>query len=103
MYIYNVTIKVDPAVEQDWLAWMREIHIPEVMGTRLFDEYKMLELSYSPFQDESQGNTFIVQYFFDDMDNYHQYQERYAPALQQKHLSRYGDKVLAFRTVLKYI
>ncbi len=103
MFIYNVTLKVDPSVESDWLNWMRHEHIPEVMETNLFLEHKMMQLIYSPFNDESLGNTFVVQYFFDEMAKYDQYQEIFAPSLQKNHIDRFGEKVLAFRTILKYI
>lgn len=103
MYIYNVTLKVDPAVENDWLIWMKEEHIPDVMRCGLFTDNKVLLLTYSPFQDESEGNTFVVQYFFKDMEDYDLYQSTYAPHLQKKHAERYGEKVLAFRTILKDI
>ena len=89
MFIYNVTLKVDPSVESDWLNWMRHEHIPEVMETNLFLEHKMMQLIYSPFNDE--------------MAKYDQYQEIFAPSLQKNHIDRFGEKVLAFRTILKYI
>ena len=27
MIIYNVTIKLDPEIHEDWLSWMRRHHI----------------------------------------------------------------------------
>lgn len=103
MYIYNVTLKVDPSIEEDWLLWMKDIHIPEVLSCGIFKDHKMLLLTNSPFYDESPGSTFIVQYFFDNMEDYDRYQAEFAPAYQREHIQRYGEKVLAFRTVMKYI
>ena len=38
MIIYNVTVSlVDQNIHQDWLKWMKEIHIPEVMDTVFLD------------------------------------------------------------------
>ena len=33
MIIYNVTVGVDKSIEADWLAWMKEVHIPDVIKT----------------------------------------------------------------------
>ena len=33
MYIYNVTTNIDESVHDEWLHWMKEIHIPDVLAT----------------------------------------------------------------------
>ena len=38
MIIYNVTCNVENEILQDWLQWMVEIHIPDVMQTGFFLE-----------------------------------------------------------------
>ena len=32
MIVYNVTVSVDENITSDWLAWMKDEHIPEVMA-----------------------------------------------------------------------
>ena len=45
MIIYNVTVSlVDQSIHQDWLKWMKEIHIPEVMDTGFFLDNKICRL-----------------------------------------------------------
>ena len=44
MILYNVTLKVDPQIHEEWKQWMCEVHIPDVMSTGLFKEYKMCKL-----------------------------------------------------------
>jgi hypothetical protein len=44
MIVYNVTVKVDLAVAEDWLAWMKTEHIPEVLATGMFISYRMLRI-----------------------------------------------------------
>ena len=36
MIVYNVTVNIDKNIVDDWLTWMKEIHIPEVMKTGFF-------------------------------------------------------------------
>ena len=38
MIIYNVTCNVENEILQEWLQWMLEIHIPDVMQTGFFLE-----------------------------------------------------------------
>lgn len=97
MIIYNVTLNVDDSILDDWLQWMRKIHIPEVMATGLFTEARFTKVLV---QEES-GTTFSVQYTAPHMIALQQYQQHHGPALQQKTLERYGDKVVAFRTLLE--
>jgi hypothetical protein len=44
MILYSVTVNIDRQVEQDWLQWMKSVHIPEVMDTGLPMSYKLLRL-----------------------------------------------------------
>ena len=40
MIIYNVSIKIEPNIKDDWIKWMKEKHIPDVMNTAIFSNYK---------------------------------------------------------------
>lgn len=101
MVLYNVTINIDEDVEQDWILWMKETHIPEVMDTGYFSEYRMLKmLSESP--DET-GRTYAIQYMADSLKQVETYLEDAAPKLQKKAIIRYGTKMAAFRTVLEEV
>ncbi|MFY8045434.1 MAG: DUF4286 family protein, partial [Chitinophagaceae bacterium] len=42
MFIYNVTVKIDPSIEADWIQWMKEEHIPEVLATGKFFESRFV-------------------------------------------------------------
>lgn len=100
MYIYNVTIKVHPDIEQEWLQWMKSTHINEVIETGMFDDYTFCEL-IEPADDEAK--TFVVQYLTDSESRYQQYIQTFAPLLRQKGYDRFSDKFIAFRTVMKKI
>ena len=41
MIIYNVTVNVEAEIHNDWISWMKEVHIPDVMNTGYFLENKM--------------------------------------------------------------
>jgi hypothetical protein len=100
MICYNITIKVDPAIEAEWFEWQTKEHIPEVMSTGLFTEfqfYKLLE------QDETEGITYIVQFFSPSLENYNTYISQFAPKLREKAFAKWKQQFIAFRTVMKLV
>jgi hypothetical protein len=97
--IYNVTVSIDKAIEQEWLEWMKTIHISEVMATGLFLENRIMKV----LVEESEGINYSIQYTCLTMDDYHTYRNKYAPELQKKHTERYKDRFAAFRTLLEII
>lgn len=100
MLIYNVTVGVDKQVEQDWLLWMREVHIPEVMNTKMFVSYKM----YKILSKEDEGSTsYAIQYTAKSLKEVDLYLEKYAPALRDDVKKKFGDHQASFRTLLEEI
>ena len=99
MIIYNVTISVEDSIKQDWLIWMQDLHIPEVMATGFFLKSQINRVIVQGDSD----NTFAIAYTCESMKDLHQYQVKFASGLQQKHAARYGDKAVAFRTLMEVI
>lgn len=101
MVLYNVTIVLEHKdLKDEWTQWMQRVHIPEVMATGLFLEYKMSQVLDERNPD---GTTFAIQYLCKDMDTLKNYEQNHAPALQAKHTQRYSGKFGAFRTLLKVL
>lgn len=99
MILYNVTVNIDAEVEQEWFTWMKEVHVPDVMATGMFVENKVFKL----LQEEPQGTTYSFQYFAKSLNNIEEYQQKYAPKLQQDVNSRYANKFVAFRSLLESV
>ena len=100
MICYNITIKIDPQIEREWIEWQKQEHIPEIMATGLFTEYKFFKLLE---QDESDGPTYVIQYFSRDLKNYNRYINEFAPQLRQEAMEKWGDRFVAFRTLLQVV
>jgi len=99
MIIYNVTVNVENDIREEWLQWVKQKHIPEVMATGYFIENKICKV----LVDEEQGTTYSVQYTCTSMEKLKEYQQHCAPALQKEHADKYGTKALAFRTLLEIL
>lgn len=101
MIIYNVTVNVEKDVAEEWAIWMKEVHIPDVLNTGLFQGHKFLRLLNE--ESENTGKTYAIQYFCDSMKTLQQYMGQHAPALQKDHTERFKDKFVAFRTLLEEV
>lgn len=100
MIVYNVTVKVDTAISEDWLAWLQSEHIAEVLGTGCFSHASILKLLEV---DDSEGPTYAIQYFAESKALYNQYIEKYAGGFRQKSFDKWGNKFIAFRSVMQVV
>ncbi len=98
MILYNVTVKVNAEIQDEWLQWMKEIHIPDVMRTGFFTEYKLCRILE---RDESDGVTYAIQYLCNSLADYETYRLKFAPALQREYSEKFKDRFVAFRTVME--
>lgn len=97
MIKYNVTIKIPDALAEEWLHWMQQVHIPDVMSTGLFDSGSINELL--EYEDDP-DRTFSIQYLCPSKENFQIYLDEHAERLQQEHTDRYRDQFVSFRTLL---
>jgi hypothetical protein len=100
MIVYNITNKVHPDIETAWIQWQKNEHIPEIMSSGQFSDYKFYRLLE---QDESDGITYIIQYFAPDIHHYNKYINLFAPSLRQKAMDKWADKFIAFRTIMEVV
>jgi hypothetical protein len=100
MYIYNITVKVAQQIASNWLLWLQSQHIPDVMKTGCFANFKMLQLLEI---DETEGPTYAIQYFCNTITDYENYIANHAEALKQESYKKWGDAFIAFRTLMKEI
>ena len=100
MIIYNVTIKVEPGIAREWLQWMKELHIPEVMATGCFKHYRIVQLLE---QDDAEGPTYAIQYEAGSMEDYERYISHFADGLRQQSTTRWGGRFIAFRSLMRVV
>jgi uncharacterized protein (DUF2344 family) len=97
MILYNVTVNIDEVVAEEWLVWMKEVHIPEVMKTGFFVESKICRI----LAHEEGGLSYSIQYLAASQQDFDEYERKHASALQEQHSARYAGKFAAFRTLLR--
>lgn len=100
MIIYNVTIKVHESINAQWLQWLKEEHIPDVINTGCFTHAVVMRLMEV---DDTEGPTYAVQYHAQSKGLYNNYIENHASQMRQKGYDKWGDKFIAFRTVMQVV
>jgi hypothetical protein len=100
MVVYNITTKVHASVDQDWLRWQQEVHIPAIMKTGLFKEFRFLRLLE---QDDTEGHTYATQFTAASAAEYQQYIRDHAGKLRQEAIEKWGDRIISFRSLLELI
>jgi len=99
MIIYSVTITIEASIESEWVEWMNEVHVPDVLRTGCFSTCSFSKVLGSA-DDEL---TYVLQYRCRSLTDYHRYRDNFAPALQKDHTDRFAGKFRGSRQVLEEI
>jgi hypothetical protein len=100
MIVYNVTVKVEWSIAEAWLQWLKEEHIPDIIGTGCFTHASILRLIET---DDTEGPSYAVQYFAESKALYNRYIENHSTAMRRSGLDKWGGKFIAFRSVLQVV
>lgn len=101
MLLYNITVSIDNSVAADWLQWMKETHIPEVMDTTYFIKYQIAKLLTE--EADTGGTTYAVQYSCRNLQDFDEFQRDFAPRLQAKIMEKYAGQFVTFESLLEIV
>lgn len=99
MFLYNVTIIIEEEAAEEWLKYMNEFHIPEVMATGKFISNRLLKIIDSP----NEGVTYCSQFVLENLAEYEDYQQNYATKLQADLQQKFENKFVSFRSLMEFI
>jgi hypothetical protein len=100
MIIYNVTTKIESAIKDEWLTWLKEEHIRDILNTGCFINANILQLLET---DDSEGPTFAIQYHAESKALYNRYIEMFAGIMRQKAIDKWGGRFISFRSVMQVV
>ena len=100
MYIYSVTTNIEESIHDEWLKWMKEKHIPDMLSTGKFSYAKMSQVM---IEEEMGGITYSVQYVTDSKETLDKFYIEDEPEFHREALGLFADKMLSFRTELEVI
>lgn len=100
MFIYNVTTNIDDSVHEEWLQWMQETHIPDMIATGKFTEARMVKVLIN---EDMGGQTYSVQYTTDSKATIAAFHKEDADRLKSDVLVKFADKIVFFETELQIV
>lgn len=100
MYTVNITTKVDHDILTDWLLWQKDVHIPALMDTGCFEQYRFQQLLS---QDDEDGKVFVLQLVTASKESYHTFLENFERDLKNDSFSKWGENCFEFRSLLQNI
>jgi hypothetical protein len=98
--IYNVTNKVEQSIAGEWLQWLKDEHIPDVLGTGCFTQATIVRLLEV---DDSDGPTYAIQYQAGSKELYNRYIETFSTDRRNKAINKWGGRFIAFRSVMEVV
>lgn len=100
MMLYLVRVAVDKAAHEEWLTWMLDHHLPDVLDTGCF-------LGADACRDAERDTPGRVAWTFvyrvRDEAAWTTYTREHAPALQADHTSRFSGRFEASRELLPVV
>ena len=100
MFIYNTTYLVSDKVHNTWLNWVREKHIPFMLGSTYFTQPQVARVITGDKQD---GTSFSVQFHVRDMQTLKSWNKEYSALFQENCSQQFGTEVIFFTTVLELV
>lgn len=99
MLLFNVTVIIEDASAADWLAWMKEIHIPQLMATDCFVSYRFLKIVDSP----NEGTSYCVQFIAEDKANHQTFLDLHEQQFIAEMYAKYPNKLVTFSTLMEFV
>ncbi len=100
MLVYNITLKVNSNIHEEWLQWQQQVHIPEIMATCCFQKFQMSRILD---MDDSEGPTYTIQFYAASKTDYERYINSHAPKLRRDAIEKWGGQFTGFRTIMEVV
>lgn len=100
MIVYNITYMTAHDIREAWLSWLTSSRIPAVLETGLVTAHRLFRLHD---QDETDGITYVVQYYLENLEALRTFEARYPTLRNQPVPERFFPGCVAFQTVMSEV
>ncbi|MNK22677.1 hypothetical protein D3C87_409580 [compost metagenome] len=99
MLLFNVTVIVEEASAAEWLEWMKEVHIPQVMETESFVSHRLLKIVDSP----NEGISYCVQFIAENDTKYQSFLSSHEKQFIAEIYAKFPNKLVVFSTLMEFV
>ncbi|WP_080903056.1 DUF4286 family protein [Parabacteroides sp. Marseille-P3160] len=101
MIIYNITFHIEQEVLTECLEYLKTDYIPKASGSGFLTHPALRRILTD--EEEVKNSSFSVQFQVKNVDTLQYWLETQGRALHQKLISRFGNQVVGFSTLLEDI
>ncbi len=99
MLLFNVTVIVEEASATEWLEWMKEIHLPQLMQAETFVSHRILRIVDSP----NEGVSYCVQFIAEDEAKHQSFLDLHEQQFTAEIYAKYPNKLVIFSTLMEFV
>ena len=96
--LYNITYSVDESIHDEWLKWMKEVFIPQIIDSKHFESANMVKILV---EEEMGGISYAVMYRSTSLEQLENFVMNDSQKFNKKLSDKFGQKVLTFMTILE--
>ena len=100
MIIQNTTTQIPWPIHAQWLRWMQNECIPEIMASGYFESFQFVKVLNI---DDLEGPMYALQLYAVDMEAVNAFNLEMAATLAQKVQERWGESALSFTSLMEVI
>ena len=100
MIVYNLTVNVAHHIHEEWIKWVKEENKAHILSLGIFTDYKVFRLINI---DETDGPTFAIQMFADNIELVNRYLTDFAPEIRKFSEERWGNNIYYYRTLMESV
>ncbi len=100
MFIYNVTTNVDESINEEWLTWMHDKNMPDMLETGKFISAKLCHVLV---KEDMGGITYAVQYTAKTKKDIQDFLTNHSYKFKEEEMKKFSGKYGTFTTELKVI
>lgn len=98
MLIYNITLKIDWSIQPQWLAWIKQVYIQNIMSSGCFVKHQLVRLREI---EEEEGPTYALQLYALSKQKYNEFIEYFLVENEALSYEKWKNGVLSFSTLME--
>jgi len=99
MLLFNVTVIIEEGSATDWLQWVQESHIPQLMDKECFVSHRLLKIVDSP----NEGLSYCIQFIAEDEARHQTFLDLHEQLFIAEMYNRYPNKLVTFSTLMEFV
>ena len=99
MLLYNITTIIEEKSASEWLSWVNDVYIPNVMSTEKYISHRILKVVDSP----NEGVTYCLQFIAERDKDHQDYQEEFAPMHDKLAEETFKGRCVTYRTLMEFL